>query len=464
MIEKLLLDDTICALATPVGEGGIGIIKISGPDALTIAKKLFRHTPPLEHFISHHLYYGTIVDPKTETVLDEVLLSFMKAPRTYTREDVVEINCHGGPVVYKKILELVIKAGARLAEPGEFTRRAFLNGRIDLTRAEAVIDLIKTRSEKGVELAARHLQGKFQQKIEEWRDKLTDILARIEACIDFPEDMEEELNAEEISKALHHDVIEPIQDALSNYESGRILREGLKMVIVGKPNVGKSSLLNALLREERAIVSEIPGTTRDTVEESFSLRGIPVHIIDTAGLRVPGDRVEALGITRARSRLSEADFVLFVIDASTPLEEEDLKIYDEIKSKEGLIVLNKIDLPVVVSKNEVKNQMPGFPVLEISVRENKGLDNLEEQIFEQIIMARIDYDRSMLAPNLRHKKCLEDAVEFLNTAVNLLNRKESPELIAFELKQALDSLSEIVGENIGADILDRIFSEFCIGK
>ena len=236
------------------------------------------------------------------------------------------------------------------------------------------------------------------------------------------------------------------------------------MVIVGKPNVGKSSLLNALLREERAIVSEIPGTTRDTVEESFTLKGIPVHIIDTAGLRVPGDRVEALGITRARNRLAEADFVLFVIDASTFLEKEDLKIYDEIKSKAGMIVLNKIDLPVVVSKNEVKNRMPGFPVIEISVRENKGLDNLEEQIFEQIIMARIDCDRSMLAPNLRHKKCLEDAVGFLNTAVSLLNQKESPELIAFELKQALDSLSEIVGENIGTDILDRIFSEFCIGK
>ncbi len=464
MIERLSFDDTICALATPVGEGGIGIIKISGPDALAIAKKIFRHSPPLEHFASHHLYYGTIVDPETDAVLDEVLLSFMKAPRTYTREDVVEINCHSGPIVYKRILELVMKSGARLAEPGEFTKRAFLKGRIDLTRAEAIIDLIKTRSEKGIELAARHLQGKFHRKIEEWQSKLTDVLARIEACIDFPEDMDEDLDTEEILKVIEQDVIDPIRGVLSRYESGRILREGLKTVIAGKPNVGKSSLLNALLKEERAIVSEIPGTTRDTIEESFSLKGIPVHIIDTAGLRAPGDKVEALGITRAKNRLAEADFVLFIVDRSVPLEEEDFQIYEEIKSKEGLIVLNKIDLPAIVDTGEISEKMPGFPVVPVSVREKEGLDRLEEQIYEQVIRARIDYDRSMLAPNLRHKRCLEEALMALNRAIDLLRKCESPDLIAFELKQALDRLSEIIGQNVGPDILERIFSQFCIGK
>ena len=464
MIEKLSFEDTICALATPVGEGGIGIIKISGPDALNIAKKLFRHDPPIDHFVSHRLYYGLIADPENDTVLDEVLLSYMQAPRTYTREDVVEINCHSGPIVYKRILELVMDAGARLAEPGEFTKRAFLNGRIDLTQAEAIIDLIKTRSDRGVELAAQHLRGKFHDKIEEWRSTLIDILARVEACIDFPEDMEEELESEEVIESIRRGIIGPIQEALSNYDSGRILREGLKMVIVGKPNVGKSSLLNALLKEDRAIVSEIPGTTRDTIEESFSLKGIPIHIIDTAGLRAPGDKVEALGITRAKDRLAEADFVLFVIDRSVPLEKEDTEIFEEVKSKEGLIVLNKIDLPERTREEELREHFEKFPVVPVSVRTEKGLDKLEEEIFERIIKARIDYDRSMLAPNLRHKKCLELAVEYLNNAIDLLRKDESPELIAFELKQALDKLSEIVGENVGEDILDHIFSQFCIGK
>ncbi len=464
MIDKFAFEDTICALATPVGEGGIGIIKISGPDALKIARKLFRHDPPIDEFDSHRLYYGLIIDPDTGVVLDEVLLSYMKAPRTYTREDVVEINCHSGPVVYRKILELVMKSGARLAEPGEFTKRAFLNGRIDLTQAEAIIELIKTKSDRGIEIAALHLQGKFHEKIDEWRNRLTDVLARIEACIDFPEDLEEELEGDAIVEEIKSGVIDPILDALSNYDSGRVLREGLKMVIVGKPNVGKSSLLNAFLREERAIVSEIPGTTRDTIEESFTLKGIPIHIIDTAGLRAPGDKIEALGITRAKNRLAEADFILFVIDRSIPIEKEDIEIYREVSGKEGLIVLNKTDLPEKVAVEEVAKTFGGFPVVSVSVREKKGLKKLEEEIFERIIKAKIDYDRSMLAPNLRHKICLEEALKYLKNSVELLQSDESPELVAFELKQALDKLSEIVGENIGEDILDRIFSRFCIGK
>lgn len=457
-------DDTICALATPVGEGGIGIIKISGSDALQIARRLFKRSPPVDSFESHRLYYGTIVDPRSGAVLDEVLLSYMRAPRTYTREDVVEINCHGGPMVYKRILDLVLESGARMAEPGEFTRRAFLNGRIDLTQAEAIIDLIKTKSERGIELAAQHLRGKFHDQIDKWRSALTNVLVYIEACIDFPEDIEEETETDRLVRDLQHKILNPIKETLSNYDSGRILREGLKMVIVGKPNVGKSSLLNALLREDRAIVSEIPGTTRDTIEESFSLKGIPIHIIDTAGLRAPGDKVEALGITRARGRLAEADFVLFVIDGSMPLEKEDFEIYEEVKDKEGLIVLNKIDLPEKVNKAEVEKAFHSFPVVPVSVREGTGLGNLEEQIFEQVIKARIDYDRSLLAPNLRHKKCLEQTAEYINNAITLLRRGDSPELIAFELHQAMDKLSEIVGENVGEDILDHIFSQFCIGK
>ncbi len=464
MIKPQSLQDTICALATPVGEGGIGIIKISGPDSLDIARKIFRHRPPLEHYASHQLYYGTVVDPRTATVVDEVLLSYMKAPRTYTREDIVEINCHSGPLVYKRILEIVLEAGARLAEPGEFTKRAFLNGRIDLTQAEAIIELIRTQSERGVELAAQHLQGKFQEKVESWRGELIDVLARVEAAIDFPEEMGEEIPLGEIRTRLIARLLQPIEETLASYDSGRILKEGLKMVIVGKPNVGKSSLLNALLREDRAIVSAVPGTTRDTIEEAFSLKGIPIHIIDTAGLREPGNSVEELGITRAKSFLSAADFVLFVVDASIPVEDEDLSIYDEIKQKEGIIVLNKCDLPQEVTRTEAEKQFPGFSVISISVLERKGLEELEESIFEKIIREKISYDRSTLVPNLRHKKCLEAASEAIRRAIGLTRGDASPELISLELNESLQKLGEIVGETVTEDILDHIFSQFCIGK
>lgn len=459
-----LFQDTICALATPVGEGGIGIVKISGQEACAIALKVFKHNPPLTHFLSHRLYYGYIIDPFSESPIDEVLLSYMQAPRTYTCEDVVEINCHSGPLVCQRILNIVMDAGARLALPGEFTKRAFLNGRIDLTRAEAVIELIRSQSDKGLELANQHLRGKFQGKVSQWRNELIEILAHIEAFIDFPEDVENDLSRLELIKKIKINLLESIQKVLAAYNSGRILREGLKMVIVGKPNVGKSSLLNAFLKEDRAIVSAIPGTTRDTIEEAFLLKGIPIHIIDTAGLRSPGNQIEEIGIERTRNSLAAADFVLFVIDRSIPLEKEDFAIYGEISHKEGIIVFNKSDLPEVVKKSEVQNSFGQFSIVETSLLKGTGLRELEELIFTKIIEARIDYNHSLIAPNLRHKQCLEQAVSFLSKAVDLLQKATSPELIAFELDQSLGKLDELSGEKAGEDVLDRIFSQFCIGK
>ena len=312
-------EDTIASIATPIGAGGIGIIKISGPEAWAIGRRLFDQSAFLETIQSHHLYHGHIVDSKTEKTVDEVLVSFMRAPSTYTREDVVEINCHSGFAVLDRILGLVIRAGARLAEPGEFTRRAFLNGRIDLTQAEAVLDLINSKTRRSLDLASEHLRGGLQTIITELRGHLLDILAMLEAAIDFPDEDLEILAGEHLAVRFRQQVRDPISELLEHYEDGRILREGLAVIIAGKPNVGKSSLLNKLLRTNRALVTPVPGTTRDVIEESFSLRGIPLRLMDTAGLRQAEELVEKLGMEFTRERLAQADLVLFLLDRSTPL-------------------------------------------------------------------------------------------------------------------------------------------------
>ncbi|MGW8221601.1 MAG: tRNA uridine-5-carboxymethylaminomethyl(34) synthesis GTPase MnmE [Syntrophobacteria bacterium] len=457
-------EDTIAAIATPIGAGGIGIIKISGPEAWAIGRRLFVQSGSLEAIQSHHLYHGHIVDSTTDKTVDEVLVSFMRAPSTYTREDVVEINCHSGFAVLDRILSLVIQAGARLAEPGEFTRRAFLNGRIDLTKAEAVLDLIHSKTRRSLDLASEHLRGGLQTIITELRGYLLDILAMLEAAIDFPDEDLEFLAGEDLAARFRQQVRDPITQLLEHYEDGRILREGLAVIIAGKPNVGKSSLLNKLLRSNRALVTPVPGTTRDVIEESFSLRGIPLRLMDTAGLRQAEELVEKMGMEFTRERLAQADLVLFLLDRSGPLTPEDLQIYKDIDSKPRLIVLNKVDLEAHPDFATIRYRFPEETIVETSALYGDGMEELQDAVFLSILGGRLDTETSVVAPNLRHKLCLERSLEAVNRGLELLDDQSSLELIAFEVQEALAHLGEIVGLTTTEDLLDQIFSRFCIGK
>ena len=457
-------DDTIAAIATPVGTGGIGIIKVSGPDAWTIGRQLFSQTKPPRVIQSHHLYHGHITEPETGKTVDEVLISFMHGPTTYTREDVVEINCHSGLAVLDRILELVIRTGARLAEPGEFTRRAFLNGRIDLTQAEAVLDLLNSKTRKSLHLAGEHLRGGLQTAISELRNQLLEVLAMVEAAIDFPDEDLEILQEKKLAAQIRQQVRDPITQLLDQYEDGRILREGLSVIIAGKPNVGKSSLLNNLLRSNRALVTPVPGTTRDVIEESLSLKGIPLRLVDTAGLRQADDLVEQLGMEFTRERLAQADLVLLVLDRSAPLTSEDLHIYDDIRATPLLIVLNKIDLEPHPDFASIEDRFPQETLVQISALYGDGLEELKDGVFHTILGRRLDTETSVVAPNLRHKLCLQSSLEAINRALDLLDGQSAAELIALELQEALNHLGEIIGLTTTEDLLDQIFNQFCIGK
>ncbi|MBW2644774.1 MAG: tRNA uridine-5-carboxymethylaminomethyl(34) synthesis GTPase MnmE [Deltaproteobacteria bacterium] len=458
----MINEDTIAAIATPPGLGGIGIIKISGPKACTVAPQIFRPSKPTSRFSSHHLYHGFIVSPDTGNTLDEVLLVVMRAPHTYTREDVVEIHTHSSMAAINAIMELVLKQGIRPAEPGEFTKRAFLNGRIDLTQAEAVIDLITSKTDKGLRLAAQQLKGDLFDLVQSIRKALIETLARIEAVIDFPEEMEEEDEVNAVA-AITESVISPLNDLLDNYETAQLYREGLDIIIIGRPNVGKSSLLNRLLKRERAIVTHIPGTTRDIIEEGLTIKGIPIKIIDTAGLRQTTDTVETMGIRFTKERLDSADLVLFMIDTSESLTTEDLSIFNEIKHRTKIILANKVDLPTAIPLTKISQHFPGEHILEISAKFNTGIAQLLEVIYKKIIGSKAMVSPS-IAPNLRHKRALERALSASKAVLKLISKKDSPALIAIELQEGLDALGEITGETTNEDILDEIFSRFCIGK
>jgi tRNA modification GTPase len=455
-------EDTIAAIATPLGPGGIGIIKISGPKACTVPAQIFRPSKPVTRFQSHRLYHGFIITPETGQPLDEILLVVMRTPHTYTREDVVEIHTHSSVTAINAIMGLVLKQGIRPAEPGEFTKRAFLNGRIDLTQAEAVIDLITSKTEKGLRLAAEQLKGELFAFVENVRKALIHILARIEAMIDFPEDMEEE-DEIDIVAAINDSVISPLEDLLANYETVQLYREGVDIIIIGRPNVGKSSLLNRLLKKERAIVTHIPGTTRDLIEEGLTIKGIPIRLIDTAGLRHTADTVETMGIKFTKERLESADLVLFMIDASQSLTPEDFTIFHETRDRRKIILANKIDLPPAFSLVKMSRYFPGERILQISAKLQTGIGDLLEAIYKEIINSE-DMGAPSIAPNVRHKNAIERGLSASKAALNLISRQCSPALVAIELQEGLDALGEITGETTNEDILDGIFSRFCIGK
>jgi tRNA modification GTPase len=458
------LDDTIAAIATPAGVGGIGIVKISGPGAWAIGSRLAPACGSLQEIESHRLYHGHIVDPETGRTVDEVLISFMRAPTTYTRQDVVEINCHSGLAVVHAILELVLRTGARPADPGEFTRRAFLNGRIDLTQAEAVLDLINSRTKRSLDLASEHLTGGLHRIISEARARLLEMQATVEASIDFPEHDLGPVRTDELASHLRKQVCDPIARLLASYEDGRILREGLAVTIAGKPNVGKSSLLNALLDSDRAIVTPIPGTTRDLIEESLSLRGIPLRLVDTAGLGRADNLVERLGMELTRTRLAAADLVLFVLDRSDSLTPEDWQIYEEINRKPRLLLLNKMDLDPHPDFASLRERFPEENPLEISALYGYGIEELKDAVFHLILGHRPATRNSMVAPNLRQKNVLEQTQRAAERALELLNSQGPAELVALEFREALGHLGEITGLTTSEDVLDQIFGKFCVGK
>ncbi len=456
--------DTIAAIATPVGQAGIGIVRVSGPQACSIAEKIFEPKTSIEGFQSHRLYLGTLVDPSCGEMIDEVLLSCMKAPHSYTREDVIEINSHSGYVLLSRILQVILDQGARLARPGEFTLRAFLNGRIDLTQAEAVIDLINSKTDRGLALASQQLQGAFRRQIQTLRLKVVDMLARAEVAIDFPEEEADIMSLERAAEIIEGEIIRPIETLISAHAAKRIWVDGISTVIVGRVNAGKSSLLNRLLNEERAIVTPVPGTTRDVIESTITVGGLPLRLMDTAGLRKVKGEVEKKGIYLTEKKAEEADFLLVVVDRSRPMNEDDKRILALSRTKKALIVLNKIDLPCRLSKRDREELASGFHVAEISALTGQGLDGLRRSIGECILEGDIDLTVSQIAPNLRHRQALSEAAGFFKGAADSAREKAPMEVVAFELRSGLDSLGEITGETTTQEVLDNIFSRFCLGK
>jgi len=455
--------DTIAAIATPHGESGIGIVRISGPLAEKVATRLFRPKKGPTRLKSHHLYYGEIVDPENEKSMDEVLLTLMRRPKTYTREDVVEINCHGGYLVLKRVLEAVLGQGVRLAQPGEFTKRAFLHGRIDLSQAEAVIDVIRAKTEKSLKMANQQLRGNLSHAIEGLRTRVVRCLALLEALIDFP-DEEIEMNEDVIREDMDEGE-RRVRELIESYEEGRIYRDGVSVSIVGKTNVGKSSLLNILLRENRAIVTPIPGTTRDVIEEVVTIHEIPIRLVDMAGMRRSSDPIEREGVKLAKGKVAEAEMVILVIDGSRSLDKNDWEIIEEVKGKKKVVALNKKDLPTKISIEEIHGVLPNIRAVEISALKNWGIETLKESICSTLTGDGIGPDTGeVLIVNARHKQALEGSLQCLRRAKEGIERKIPLELVALELRSCLDYLGEIGGETTTEEVLEYIFSQFCIGK
>lgn len=456
-------EDTIAAISTPMGEGGIGIVRISGEKSFDIARKIFHPRSEIKNIKSRYLYLGHIVDPEKGYIVDEVLTSFFKAPHTYTREDMVEINCHGGVTAQRKILELALKLGARLAEPGEFTKRAFLNGRIDLSQAEAVIDIIRSKTERALVMASRQLAGGFSEKINSIRSELLNIMAHIEANIDFPEDDIPEADPGKIKG----EIIKTrgqIEELIKNTGSGRIMREGLSTLILGRTNVGKSSLLNAMLKEERAIVTDVPGTTRDIIEEYINIKGIPVKIIDTAGIRETSDLVEKIGVERAKKYLKEAEMVLLIMDASEEITDEDRSIFEMVKDKFTICVINKIDLPEKIEVKELERLLPDKKIIRISALKQQGIEELKDEIYNSVVEKIGPIDENTIIAGQRQKKALEDAEDSLSRALTSMDEKMPVEIIEIDIKEAWEKLGEITGDTVSDEIINAIFENFCIGK
>lgn len=455
-------EDTIAAISTPVGTGGIGIVRVSGKDAFSIAEKVFIGKKPFGKIKSHSMSYGRIVDPDSGEVIDEVLISRMNAPNTYTKEDIVEINCHGGLINLRLILELIIRLGSRLSDPGEFTKRAFLNGRIDLSQAEAVIDIINASSDKGAKAAVVQLEGALSEKIRSYREKLIKLMAHIEVTVDYPEDDIEEITGEQVYEESKV-ILEDLLDLSKSFDRGRIIKEGVNLVISGRPNVGKSSLLNALAGKNKAIVSEIPGTTRDFVEEYINVKGVQVKVTDTAGIRETRDEIEKIGVDRAKEAIKNADINIVIIDGSVGILPEDQVIL-ETQSERTLTVVNKVDKADEKVLDVIKRALNNRRLLFVSAKTGQGLSGLENEISGLTEKEGINRSNEILVTNIRHKKLIDSAIDSIREACASYEAGMPLDCLSIDIKSSADFLGQIIGESVNDDIIKEIFARFCIGK
>ena len=456
---------TIAAISTATGAGGIGIIRMSGKECFSILEKIFNpiKKESIDQIKGYTMKYGHIVDSKTGEKIDEVLVSYFKSPKSYTTENMCEINSHGGTVVERRILEQCLANGAELAEPGEFTKRAFLNGRIDLCEAEGIIDLINSKTESEAKASIKQLEGNLSKKINEIKEKILDIMADIEASIDYPEyDIEETTN--EKAKRIIIKIKEEAEKLEKSFDTGKILKDGIKTAIIGKPNAGKSSLLNAILNEDRAIVSEIEGTTRDTIEEYINIKGITLKIIDTAGIRKTADKIEEIGVNKAISLAEDSDLIIAIFDNTRDLEEEDERILDLIKDKKAIILLNKIDVKNSNLENNDEIKSLNKPVVKISAKNNEGIEELYNTILNMFEINEIEMSDGNVITNIRHKNQITKAISALDGALNTIESKMPVDILAIYLKQTLEEISSITGDNVSQDIIDEIFAKFCLGK
>ncbi|GEN53109.1 tRNA uridine-5-carboxymethylaminomethyl(34) synthesis GTPase MnmE [Halobacillus faecis] len=455
--------DTITAISTPMGEGAIAIVRLSGPEAVAIAANLFKGKD-LNEVDSHTMHYGKIIDPESGEMAEEVMVSVMRAPKTFTREDIVEINCHGGLVSVNRLLEIVLASGARLAEPGEFTKRAFLNGRIDLSQAEAVMDLIRAKTDRAMDVALKQMDGRLSNLIQDLRQKLLETLAHVEVNIDYPEYDDVEEMSHEMMEEKTKEVHEEVTRILETAKQGKILREGLGTAIIGRPNVGKSSLMNALVHENKAIVTEVPGTTRDVIEEYVNVRGVPLRLIDTAGIRETEDIVEKIGVERSRQVLKEADLILFVLNYGDELSEEDKKLFEAIRDMNIIVIVNKMDLEQRLDLDQVKELAGDHPVITTSLIREEGIDQLEQAIGDTFFEGDLDTGDMTYVSNVRHVQLLKQAKQALEDAQNGMEMGVPLDVVQIDVTRTWEILGEIVGDTVHESLIDQLFSQFCLGK
>jgi tRNA modification GTPase len=456
-------NDTIAAISTPLGEGGIAVIRVSGSEAIERVAPIFRSKHDLRKVESHTVHYGKIVDPQTEQLIDEVLVTVMKAPRTFTRENTVEISCHGGMIPVEQTLQALLRSGVRLAEPGEFTKRAFLNGRIDLSQAEAVIDLIRAKTDRAAQVALQQSSGRLSTLIRRFRQEILEILAHLAVNVDYPEYDAEEVTRQQLIERVT-EMKNELDQLLQTAKQGKIIREGISTAIVGRPNVGKSSLLNVLSQESKAIVTDIPGTTRDVVEEYVNIRGIPLRLLDTAGIRETDDVVEKIGVERSRKALIEADLVLLLLNYAEPLQDEDRRLLAWLRDRVGIVVVNKTDLPQGLDLTEVEREKGDTPLVMLSLKEEQHIADLEQMIADLFLQGEVQASDATYVSNVRHIHLLEKAGHHLDEVLSAIEAEIPLDMAEIDLKEAWQALGEVIGEAVAEDLLDQIFSQFCLGK
>ncbi len=456
--------DTITSISTPMGEGAIGIVRLSGPQAVEIADKLYKGKHLLNDVPSHTINYGHIIDPESKEVVEEVMVSVLRAPKTFTREDIIEINCHGGILTINRVLELTMTYGARMAEPGEFTKRAFLNGRIDLSQAEAVMDFIRSKTDRASKVAMNQIEGRLSDLIKKQRQSILEILAQVEVNIDYPEYDDVEDATTEFLLEQSKEIKQEINRLLDTGAQGKIMREGLSTVIVGKPNVGKSSMLNNLIQDNKAIVTEVAGTTRDVLEEYVNVRGVPLRLVDTAGIRETEDIVEKIGVERSRKALSQADLILFVLNNNEALTQEDYTLYEEVKNEDVIVIVNKMDLEQNIDINEVKDMIGDMPLIQTSMLKQEGIDELEIQIRDLFFGGEVQNQDMTYVSNSRHISLLKQARQTIQDAIDAAESGVPMDMVQIDLTRTWEILGEIIGETASDELIDQLFSQFCLGK